>query len=236
MRVVLQAIPEAKRDRLAVHFGRPDLRFSLMQLKQFGFVPASVLDGGAYHGDWARTCLEIWPTANVLCIEPQANAQTYLQRLATEKQPQLKVMQGLLGSSVRDAVPFNDSGTGSSVLHSHDAKSSYPMWTIDSLAERSSTAFDLVKLDLQGLELEALAGFERNMQHCTILQLELSLLPLISGAPLIAEVLAYLNERGFVIYDVDELIRSPSDGAVWQIDALFCKKDSDLRTARKWRT
>jgi len=232
---VLEAIPEGKRDRLAVHLGRPDLRFSLLQLRQFGFNPAHVLDGGAYHGEWTRTCLEVWPMTNVLCVAPQAGAQSQLQSLAAEKRPQLKVVQALLGSSNRDAVPFNESGTGGSVLSSRDAKVSYPMWTIDSLAEQFGHSFDLVKLDLQGFELEALNGFGRHINLCTILQVELSLLPLVSGGPLIADVVAYLNQRGFVMFDVDKLIRSPSDGAIWQIDALFCRENSEIRSKRQWR-
>jgi hypothetical protein len=31
------------------------------------------------------------------------------------------------------------------------------------------------------------------------------------------------------MFDVDQLILSPFDGAMWQIDALFCRIDSPLR-------
>jgi len=39
-----------------------------------------------------------------------------------------------------------------------------------------------------------------------------------------------------VMFDVDELIRAASDGATWQLDALFCKINSPLRGERIWRT
>ncbi len=55
----LALIPERYRATLAVHLGRPDLRFSLLQLRQFGFMPKHVLDGGAYHGEWTAQCLEV---------------------------------------------------------------------------------------------------------------------------------------------------------------------------------
>ncbi len=76
-------------------------------------------------------------------------------------------------------------------------------------------------------------GFERHFQDCAVLQLELSLLPLIQGAPTIAEVIAYLNERNFVLFDIDEFIRAPLDGAVWQVGAFFCAHDSPLRKERR---
>ena len=56
------------------------------------------------------------------------------------------------------------------------------------------------------------------------------------GAPPLDKAIAYVNHRGFVLFDVDELIRSPSDGTVRQIDALFCRADSPLRNQRRWRT
>jgi hypothetical protein len=37
------------------------------------------------------------------------------------------------------------------------------------------------------------------------------------------------------MFDVDELIRAPSDDAVWQIDAIFCRMDSPLLKQRVWR-
>jgi hypothetical protein len=48
------------------------------------------------------------------------------------------------------------------------------------------------------------------------------------------ELIAYLQCRGFLMFDVTELIRSPSDGAIWQIDALFCRVASKLRLERVW--
>ena len=90
-------------------------------------------------------------------------------------------------------------------------------------------------LKAQGYELEVLAGYEKHLQACEVPQVELSLLPIVPGAPLIHDVLAYLSTRSFVMFDVDELIRSPSDGAVWQIDALFCHEVSPLRSRRAWR-
>ena len=59
-------------------------------------------------------------------------------------------------------------------------------------------------------------------------------LPIATGAPLLDAVVSYLYQRGFVMFDVDELIRSTSDGAVWQIDALFCRMNSPIRTQRVW--
>jgi hypothetical protein len=95
---------------------------------------------------------------------------------------------------------------------------------------------ELLKLDVQGYELEILEGYKRHFDACQVIQSEISLVPIIEGAPLLHDVVNYLHERRFVMFDVDELIRAPSDGAVWQIDALFCRMDSRLRKDRVWKS
>lgn len=233
---LLKCLPRAFRDKLAVHLGKPDLRFSFLQLRRFGFAPRQALDVGAYRGDWTRICLEVWPEISVLCIEPQQSLQAQLNRFARENAPRILVKSCLLGASDIAAVPFAEVGTGSSVLDSKLAASTRPMFRIDSLVDdKNVPPPDFVKLDVQGYELEVLAGYEKHLRTCEVLQVELGLLPIVSGAALIHEVVAYLKERGFVMFDVDELIRAPSDGAVWQIDALFCREDSPLRYQRDWR-
>lgn len=235
LHLLLEMMPEVIRERLAVHLGRPDLRFSLLQLRRFGFEPKQVLDGGAYRGDWSRLCFSVWPETSIVCVEPQKSTATALQSLAEEKTPRVKVVQALLGAVDQCAVPFRESGTGSSVYTSNNGGSNCSMWSIDSLIDQGLGPFDFVKLDVQGYELQVLSGFERYLEECQLLQLELSLLPIVEGAPRITEVLAYLDRRGFVIYDIDELIRAPSDGALWQVDALFCRENSPLRSKRTWR-
>lgn len=234
LRSVLGHLPRELREAMAVHLGRPDIRFSLAQLRRFGFAPVQVLDGGAWTGDWARTCLEVWPGAQVLCVEPQEAPQPALQALAAKARGKVEVKQGLLGPRDAEAAPFTDAGTGSSVLGSTDGPAR-PMWRIDTLITQGLRPPELVKLDVQGYELEVLAGFEAGLRSCQVLQIELSLLPIAPGAPLIADVLAYLSSRGFVMYDLDEVIRAPSDGAAWQIDAIFCHEESPLRRQRTWR-
>src|ERR1700754_1598093 len=112
----LGLLPDEVRTKVAVHLGKPDCRFSLLQLRRFGFSPRQVLDVGAYRGEWARTCLDVWPDASALCIEPQQSVQEALRRLANDYAPRVAIRQGLLGAGDREAVPFAEVGTGSSVL------------------------------------------------------------------------------------------------------------------------
>jgi FkbM family methyltransferase len=235
-RFLLRILPSEQKKELGVRLGVPDIRWSLEQLRRFGFAPYHIMDVGAFRGDWTRICLDIFPEGIITCIEPQVSPQEELKKLANEHS-NVKVMQTLLGRFECENVSFDEIGSGSSVLSSSGKGTKKSMTSIDALIESGQCKPpELLKLDAQGYELEVLEGYTHGFDHCQVIQTEISLLPIVEGAPLLHEVAAYLHGRGFIMFDVDELIRSPSDGAVWQVDALFCRKESHLRTKRTWRT
>jgi FkbM family methyltransferase len=217
-----------------VHLGVPDVGWSLLQLRRFGFAAENVMDVGAFKGDWARICLNIFPKAMITCVEPQDGPQKELKKIANEYS-NIKIIQALLGKSAFGNVSFKEIGSGSSVLLNSCEGCQRPMTTIDALIRGGyCKAPELLKLDVQGYELEVLEGYTQNFDICQVIQIEINLLPIVQGAPLLHEVIPYLYKRNFVMFDVDELICAPSDGAVWQIDALFCRMESFLRRKRVW--
>ena len=234
LRVLLKILPPEWKQRLSTHLGVPSLRWSLLQLKRFGFTPLQVMDVGAFKGDWAKICARIFPEARITCVEPQDEAQDLLQQLSAAYL-NVHVIQTLLGRYRKDVVPFNETGPGSSVFLSGECGKGKIMETIDHLIDSGiCNPPELLKLDVQGYEVEVLEGYKRYFNACQVIQCEISLLPLVPRAPLLHEMIAYLYTRDFVMFDLDELIRAPSDGAVWQIDALFCRIDSPLRNMRVW--
>lgn len=233
--LLLKLLPVEWRRRLGHHLGAPDLIWSLRQLRMFGFSAERIMDVGAFHGEWTRICIQVFPQADFVCIEPQNGPQDMLTELA-RRNPNVKVIQTLLGSHIREHAPFDEMGPGSSVFGSGKRQTGRPMNTIDHLIEEGGCGPpQLLKLDVQGYELEVLEGYTRHFDACEVIQCEISLLPLIPGTPLLLDVVNYLAGRGFVLFDVDELIYAPSDGAAWQMDALFCRSNSPLRRERVWR-
>ena len=122
---------------------------------------------------------------------------------------------------------------GSSVLYENTKadrrKVSRPMTTLDLLAgEHRMERVDLLKLDVQGYELEVLNGAAALLLRADLVLLEVSLLPIIQGAPLMPEVIAFMRARNFVPYDICTHMRRPSDLTLWQVDMLFARADSPL--------
>ena len=232
----IRILPEEPRRRLGVHLGSPDLQWSLMQLRRLGFIPKHIMDVGAFKGDWARVGVKTFPEATIFCIEPQNESQQDLQELAREYS-NIKVIQTLLGASKRENVPFQQIGQASSLLlRNANNEMTSSMTKIDLLIESGlCEPPELLKLDVNGYEIEVLKGWTKRFEFCQVIQSEINLLPSVPDAPLLHEFVAYLYERGFVIYDIEEFIRAPSDGTVWLIDALFCRINSPFRKERVWR-
>ena len=106
------------------------------------------------------------------------------------------------------------------------------MTTLDSLlSEFNLQGPLLLKLDVQGFELEVLRGSRIALDFAEFVLLEVSTLNYNRGAPLVAEVLDFMNQRGFVLFDIADLGRKSNDQVLFQMDVLFAKKDSKIRTA-----
>jgi hypothetical protein len=64
--------------------------------------------------------------------------------------------------------------------------------------------------------------------------MEVNFLDIHENVPLAADIVHWLNERNFVIYDICGMGRRTLDGALWQADFLFVKKDSCFRLDKTW--
>jgi FkbM family methyltransferase len=209
--------------------------WSLENLKRAGFGPASVIDVGACIGDWTARTREIWPDAKYLMIEPQPNRQERLRGMCNAS---ISLEPVLLGPVQSNAVPFHmDDVGGSSVLEQVQDKllfsSPLPMQTLDHVALSHKLAGPmLLKADVQGYELEVLRGASRILPEVEVILLEVALLPFNLEAPLFSEVVRFMAERRFVAYDFCHMFRRQSDDAAFQVDVLFVRQDSMLRSER----
>jgi hypothetical protein len=91
-----------------------------------------------------------------------------------------------------------------------------------------------MKLDVQGAELRVLAGAGRLLTTTELLILEVSLYRFLAGAPIFHEVVAFMAERGFAVFDVAGLLRRPLDGSLAQVDLCFAREDGMLRASQRW--
>lgn len=227
------------RTRLARRLGVPEIRFALERLKQNGFFPEFVLDVGAYQGDFARLCFQLWPQTRVTCFEVLPEPSDKIQQMK-ESQKNLELIPCLLGARIQQEVVFNLAETASSVLNEQakpqTQKTSYPMRTIDDVVERDfhGRVPDFLKMDVQGYELEVLKGATSTLNSIKVILAEVNLLDIHEKVPLMAEFISWMRDRDWVVYDICGLTRRPLDQALWQADMIFVPESSYLRNNKHY--
>ena len=146
---------------------RPPGQFSvtdhkLRLMRRRGFEVHCAVDGGAADGGWTRQLKAVYPDAQVLCIEPRDSVQPALAELnLTFRGIHVKhVAAGPTAGMVQLYEHGDQSSTfAASVTGPMGPQVAVPAATIDELISEARLPWpDLIKLDLQAAELDALRG------------------------------------------------------------------------------
>lgn len=231
-----QLLPHAWRQALKRRlFVVRDMTSRLQTLKRAGFMCTGAIDGGAYQGNWAKEFWSVYPSVPVLMIEPQLALHPVLVELS-ESAKGSDVLTAALSQEigiVRFALQESNSGIRKNASPD-DGSVVVPCTTLAAiLANRPGFSPNLLKLDLQGHELQALKGAKEQLHRFEIIICEMSVIP-IGGVPAFAEVNSFFEEHGYQFYDVLPQYDRPLDGALWQLDAFYVRLNSPLIASTAW--
>lgn len=195
---------------------------------------ASVIDVGAHHGQFALFAHHRFPQAQLFCFEPQPDAQQVIRRVLSQATP-VELFGVALGSGVTDVQAMHVSrlDDSSSLLPiteryttafpgTEEATSiSVEVRRLDDLlAEPAPARPCLLKIDVQGYELEVLQGGERVLHGVDEVFVECSFIELYKGQALAGELIAHLWASGFGLTGVFGAKRDIA-GRCLQADLLF---------------
>ena len=216
---------------------RDSLEGLLSQVQKLGFSPATVIDVGAASGTFSNQCHQVFPAATYLLIEPLQEFLSPLKRLlktipqahcehaaasSYEGSMRLNVHHDLVGSSL-----YNEVEEGTDI---NGTPREVRTVTIDGMvARRQARPPYLIKIDVQGAELDVLRGAENALKHTEYILLEVSLFQFFKNGPSFSDVVAYMKDKGFVPYDLYELQYRPLDCALAQVDIAFVREAGDFR-------
>lgn len=224
----------------ALHDTQPILTIRLRELRHRGFHPKTLIDVGAHKGEFSLIAADVWPEmARIHAID--ANHATMdeltasLLRIA-DAQQEMAVLRShalLLGDGAVGPICFYSMSSGSSIYWEktsvHREKVMMEPRTLDSLAATGYTPMPiLLKLDVQGAELEVLDGADVLLPSVEVIICECSTIEYDESAPLFAEVVAYMAARDFLVYDFAGNYRT-TENAMFQTDVIFVREDSELR-------
>ena len=193
----------------------------------------TVIDVGSHRGQFALFAAHRFPKASLLCFEPLPRAADTVQRVLPPS-VQARVYNVALGSSSGTAelhVPKDDDA--SSLLPIERDVPRVVTEAITSVPVRCARLDELVdpdvarepcllKIDVQGYELEVLRGAEGVLPRITEILVECSFDEFYGGQALADDVVSYLHERGFRLRGVFSLIRD--ELRCLQADFLFVRE------------
>ena len=214
----------------------------LEDIKARGLEPRGIIDVGANRGDWTVMALSVFPDARVMMIEPQREMRAFLSQLCAMN-PKVQWVEAGAGRERGELAQtiWDDLAASSFVPQASEEairagrQRLTPVVTINELLrERPDFMPDLVKLDVQGYELEALKGASDLFGRTEVMILETSLYRFMPGMPMTADCIQFMAERGYDLYEVLGGLRRPLDGALGQVDLAFAKTGGSLLLSNEW--
>ena len=212
----------------------------LVRLRDLGFAPTGILDVGAYEGNFSRGARQIFEKAHILMIDALAEKGPVLADVCREV-GNAHCLTAMLGDKETEATSFyvvktemrpGLVKTGSSKFKEN---ANFPMEeralqqrTLESVVADRGVTYQLLKLDVQGAELDVVRGLGHQLSKVEVILTEISLVEYNRGAPAIDVMLTELRRMDFVLYDIVEEHRHLG-GRLFQIDGLFVRPKSHFR-------
>ena len=204
----------------SAHTDAHRLHIALTRLRRRGLVIEIVYDIGAHRGAWTTRVRRSLPGARFFLFE--AN-EAHADALAETGE---RYFTGVLSSEEKPVEFFGAGTSGDSYFreltdrYAAVAPTTRVTATLDQMIEDHGLPLpDFIKADVQGAELDVLAGGRRALDHAKLVLLECPILHYNLGAPTIDEYFRFMDERGFTVLQfVDELW---PDGRMRHVDVLF---------------
>jgi hypothetical protein len=192
---------------------------SYERLKQIGFIPRSVLDIGAFHGEWTRCTQSVFPGAAYTMIEPNNHPQLNSVNATLIKE--------VVSSDVRPIQWWSIGGSGDSILReqTHHYATVTPQARVTSTLDTlfPDQTFDFIKIDCQGAELDILKGGTLLAGRASVILLECPFACQYNeGCPSFCEYIQYMDSIGFTPFDISEIHHIHNLSG--QVDIVFVRK------------
>lgn len=198
-----------------------------------------ILDVGANNGQYAEIVQKIGFKGEIISFEPVKSTFKILEKKANSNQKWKTLNYGL--GPKNDSFEINISANTSSssileimpnVIKSEPEtktirKEKILIKTLDNIYTSLVKPEDnvLLKLDVQGFEKNVLDGATESLKKIKGIQIEMSIEELYRSEMLFAEMLLFLNSKGFSLHSLENGFYDEKTGKLLQVDGIFFRKN-----------
>ncbi len=201
-----------------------------------------IVDGGAFDGRTSLQFLQRFPNSQVHAFEPIAESrelcENNLRNVSATVHPQaLSAQTGSVTMHINSekmacsALPAGAEADRFNSAMKLEACRVVPSVRLDDWAQRLGIErIDILKLDLQGYELEALRGAEKLLARgIACIYLEVNFTAAYEGAPTLTDIDLFLRERGYRIHNFYNQHSWTRDGQLSGGDVLFVRQKETMK-------
>jgi FkbM family methyltransferase len=210
----------------------------LKHLLAMNFYPKSVIDVGVAYG--TNDLYIYFPQAKHLLIEPLEEYRPVLQKITEEFDAEY-ILAAAGSAEGKIILNVHPDLSGSSCLKEVEGNQvdgierEVPMITVAGAAiSRGVQGPYLLKIDVQGAELDIMEGAKPILDDIEVVILEASMFKFFINGPQFIDVLNYMNNIGYSIYDIFGGHFRPLDNSLGQVDLVFVKENGRFRNNHSW--
>ena len=200
-----------------------------------------VLDVGASWGGYAKTLRRFGYKKKIISFEPVNETHSKLLKNSLNdaewqvhkkiiisnkniKKLSINVSKDYDNSSVLDLSKLHaENHQNSQYTHKEEVESD----SLDNLINYYSLGEKnlMLKIDVQGSEMDVLKSAINNLSKFKLIQIELSLQTLYEGQTLYKEILNFMNDHNYDIWNIFPGYKKKTVGQLFQFDAVFYNKN-----------
>lgn len=196
----------------------------------------AVIDIGAAEGVIAMKFSQAFPEAAIFAFEPIKNTFKVLQQNTGSNTKVIAINKALGNSHEEKIIHIAQRITSSSIFDiEKDIKNKFfaeqlhyetdEIITISRLDDEISSEIfvNIIKIDVQGYELEVLRGAEQTLKRTSLVVLEMQNHNLYNNAPKYYELDEHLRNSGFELYDIIPSLRE--DHKLYEWDSIYINNE-----------
>jgi len=200
----------------------------------------SIIDVGSAKGEIAIQFTERFPLASVYCFEPIHSTFLDLEK-KVKGFPKISIYNKGLGSEdkememqIAERITSSSFFPISSSIQNPFFSSNLKKATSEKISITSldrmidhNEKINLLKIDVQGYEVEVLKGAKRILKNTAVIIVEMQNHKMYKGAPLYFELDAYLRSQEFSLFDIIPSIRQQNKLYEW--DSIYVANSIALK-------